>query len=315
MHPVLIVTLALVGLLLLAYAVLCLSVFRFAFLRKKKQGRAKMESALAHVGQYRDLVANGIASVDAMPCEEIIIRSQDGLSLYGRLYGEEGAEATIILFHGYRSFGENDFNGIFPYYIGKRGYRILLVDQRAHGKSEGRYITFGIHERRDGAAWAHYLAKRFGPDHKIVLDGMSMGAATVMMALGEPLPPNVVGIIADCGYSSPMDILRHVGTKMKLPLLLIMPTVIWLCRVLAHFDPCETSAREAVAASPLPKLFVHGKADDFVPYAMGKALFDIAQEPKYMVSVDEAGHGMSFLCDQETVLAALGEFLDKIVER
>lgn len=315
MHPVLIAALALVGLLLLAYAVLCLSVFRFAFLRNKKQGRAKIEATLAHVGQYRELVANGIASVDAMPSEEIIIRSQDGLSLFGRLYGEEGAAATIVLFHGYRSFGENDFNGIFPYYIGKRGYRILLVDQRAHGKSEGRYITFGIHERRDCAAWAHYLAKRFGPDHKIVLDGMSMGAATVMMALGEPLPPSVVGIIADCGYSSPMDILRHVGANMKLPLPLIMPTVIWLCRALAHFDPRETSAREAVATSPLPKLFVHGKADDFVPYAMGKALFDVAQEPKYMVSVDEAGHGMSFLYDQEAVLAALGAFLDKIVER
>ena len=233
--------------------------------------------------------------------------------LRARLYQTEKAIGTVILFHGYRSYGENDFSGIFPYYMGERRCHILLVDQRAHGDSEGRYITFGIHERRDCAAWAAYIAARFGPSHKIVLDGMSMGAATVMMASAESLPENVVGVIADCGYSSPLDILRHAGNNMHLPLPLVMPAVLLLCRKVAHFDPCETDAMRAVAASHLPLLLVHGRDDDFVPYAMGKALFAAASEPKAMVSVEGAGHGLSFLVSPETVLAALTEFFDTYV--
>lgn len=314
MHPVLTAVLAVLAALLVLYIALCVSVFRFAFRRKEKKGQARVEQALAYVGEYRDFVSRAMGKLALLPFEEVRIRSHDGLSLYARLYGREEAPATVVLFHGYRSYGDNDFSGIFPYYLDERGYRILLVDQRAHGKSEGKYITFGIHERRDCAAWAKYLADRFGPSHKIVLDGMSMGAATVMMAAGEPLPSNVVGIIADCGYSSPMDILRHVGAGMHLPLPLIMPAVLWLCRVVGRFDPYEASAKEAVATSPLPKLFVHGRADDFVPYAMGEELFAAAGGEKTLVSVEGAGHGLSYLVDPARILEALAAFFDKYVE-
>ncbi|MBQ8350918.1 MAG: alpha/beta hydrolase [Clostridia bacterium] len=268
---------------------------------------------MAYLGEYRASVEKTLATVEAMPYEPLRIRSHDGLSLFGRLYSVENAIGTVVLFHGYRSYGENDFSGIFSYYMQERRCHVLLVDQRAHGESEGKYITFGIHERRDCVAWATYLAERFGASHKIVLDGMSMGAATVMMASAEALPRSVVGIIADCGYSTPVDILCHVGRRMRLPLPLIMPGVMWLCRVLAHFDPYETSAMAAVAQSPLPKLFVHGTADDFVPYEMGERLFAAAGGEKKMVSVEGADHGMSFLVSPEQVLAALTEFFDTYV--
>lgn len=313
MHPALAAVLVVLLLLLVAYAIVCVSVFRFAFLRRKKQGRENKENMLAHVGQYREGVERSLAALQALPYERVEILSHDGLALRARLYTAENAIGTVILFHGYRSCGENDFSGIFPYYMGERRCSILLVDQRAHGDSEGRYITFGIHERRDCVGWATYIANRFGPSHKIVLDGMSMGAATVMMASAEPLPDNVVGVIADCGYSSPLDILRHAGHNMHLPLPLIMPAVLFLCRTVAHFDPRETDAMRAVAGARIPLLLVHGRADDFVPYTMGEALFAVASEPKAMASIEGAGHGLSYLVSPEAVLAALTEFFDTYV--
>lgn len=315
MHPALAVILILLPLLFLLYIAVCVSVFRFAFLRRKKQGRENKEKTLALVGQYRERVESAMAALEALPYEGVRIFSQEQFSLYARLYKTENAVGTVMLLHGYRSYGENDFSAIIPFYMEKRRCNVLLVDQRAHGESRGRYITFGIQERRDCVAWAAYLAGRFGPTHKIVLDGISMGAATVMMASAEVLPRSVVGIIADCGYSSPIDILRHVGRRMRLPLPLIMPTVLWLCRRVGHFDLCEANAVQAVSRSPLPKLFVHGMADDFVPYEMGKQLFSAARGPKSMVSVEGAGHGLSYLVAPDAVLAALNEFFDTYVEK
>ena len=313
LHPAVAVGLAVLAALLVLYGLICVLVFRFAFLRKKRQGREDRENTLSYVGEFRDEVERSMAALDALPYEPIVITSHDGLRLVARLYQVEGAIGTVILFHGYRSYGENDFSGIFPFYMQARHCHVLLVDQRAHGDSAGKYITFGIKERHDCAAWAAYVANRFGNGHKIVLDGMSMGAATVMMSCAESLPAQVVGVVADCGYSSPMDILRHVGRRMHLPVSLVMPGVLLLCRLLAGFDPREISARAAVAASVLPKLFVHGRADDFVPYAMGEELYAAAAGEKQMVSVTVAGHGLSYLVSQEEVLAALTAFFDAYV--
>lgn len=313
LHPAVSIGIAVLAVLMILYGLICFAVFRFAFLRKKRQGRGNKEKTLSYVGEFRAEVERSMAALNSLPYEAVTITAHDGLRLAARLYQTEEAVGTVILFHGYRSYGENDFSGIFPFYMQARRCHVLLVDQRAHGDSEGKYITFGIKERRDCVAWAAYVANRFGKDHKIVLDGMSMGAATVMMACAEPLPAQVAGIVADCGYSSPMDILRHVGRQMRLPVSLVMPGVLLLCRVFAGFDPREISAKSAVAASDLPKLFVHGRADDFVPYAMGEALYAAAAGEKQMVSVTGAGHGLSFLVSQEEVLAALTAFFDVYV--
>ena len=102
-----------------------------------------------------------------------------------------------------------DFSIVLPYYF-TLGYNLLAVDERAHGESEGTYITFGVRERHDVATWAAYAAMHFGPAHPLILDGLSMGAATVLMASELELPASVRGIIADCGFSSPYAIMKSV---------------------------------------------------------------------------------------------------------
>ena len=114
--------------------------------------------------------------------ERVQIRSDDGLRLSGYFLPYENAKGTLLLVHGYRSDPLTDFGISYPFY-GSLGWNILSVCQRAHSESEGKYITYGIKERFDVRDWTLYLADRFGPDHPVVLIGISMGSAAVLMSL------------------------------------------------------------------------------------------------------------------------------------
>ena len=143
-----------------------------------------------------DEILSGIAFWRAQEPEDIFLPSFDGLRLHGQLVQQPESKGTILLFHGYRSSWVIDFSIVLPYYH-SLGYDLLVVDERAHGQSEGDYITFGVRERRDVVTWAQYAAMHFGPAHPLILDGLSMGAATVLMASELALPASVRGIIAD----------------------------------------------------------------------------------------------------------------------
>ena len=143
-----------------------------------------------------------VALVDELlqtPCERVSITSRDGLRLSGQLYRFTDDARVEILFHGWRSSGVRDASGGAQ--IAKLvGYNLLVVDQRAHGDSEGNTITFGVKEKYDCIDWVHFVISRFGSDVKILLGGVSMGASTVLMASGlAELPPQVKAITGDCG--------------------------------------------------------------------------------------------------------------------
>lgn len=303
---------AVIALLFMGYVAVCIGVFRFAFLRSKKSKRETFDPDHPSNAPWFPAVAEGVRYTATKPREQVCIRSRDGLALYGMLFTPTEPKATIILFHGYRSFPEHDFGGVLHHYLEERQFRVLMVDQRAHGKSEGKYITFGVREKEDCVDWTHYVATRFGKNEKILLDGMSMGATTVMMAAGEDLPENIVGIIADCGYTTPDAILRKVGREMRLPVPLLLPGVYAICR-LCGFDPRSVSAPVALAKKRLPLLMVHGTADSFVPYDMGIENYNAAVGDKFLLSVEGADHGMSYVTDQPAVMGALADFFDKTV--
>ena len=299
------------GLLLLcalAYVGAAIFAFRLAFSRGKSEGRKFPLYENDQLRPFRAMREEAMQYANNTPYETVTLRARDGIKLSARLYDVEGAVGTILLFHGYRSFGECDFGCILPYYRDTRRLRLLLVDQRAHGDSEGKYITFGTLERYDAVDWAAYIENRFGP-HPIFLDGISMGGATVLLAAAEPLPASVVGILSDCAYSSPEAILRTVGERMKMPVSLILPGVRFLCRTLGHFDPMPVSIPKGLSKCKLPILMIHGTADGFVPYEMGLEN-SRAREGIRFVSIEGADHGMSYLIDPDTVLYELGTFFD-----
>lgn len=213
---------------------------------------------------YREAMTQMVRTVLALPYEDVWIRSDDGLHLHGKYYaGRPGAPVQIMM-HGYKSGAERDFCGGAQIAV-QGGYHVLLVDQRAHGKSEGRCLTFGIQERYDCRAWVNYALGRFGADTKILLYGVSMGAATVLMAGGLNLPRNVVGIVADCGYSSPAAIIRKVIRDQHLPIFPVYQLIRLGGKLFGGFDLESATVTDALAHCDIPVLLIHGGDDRFVP--------------------------------------------------
>lgn len=244
---------------------------------------------------YREEVIRLYGQIKNRPCEYVTIQSRDGLTLFGRYYHIRDDAPLDIGFHGYRSGPYTDFAGGSELSF-QMEHNLLLVDQRAHGKSQGRTISFGINERWDVLDWVDYACKRFGADTQILLYGVSMGAATVLMASGLNLPQNVKGIIADCPYSSPIDIIVHVGKTYPLPQWLIRPFAILGAKIYGGFNLLETDAKQSVSHSKAPILILHGQADGFVPQEMSDI---VTANPTLVrrITFPGADHALSYLSD------------------
>ena len=241
---------------------------------------------------------------------DVQCQSFDGLTLRGKWVPAEHPKATIILFHGYHTHYIHDFAGIFSLYR-SIGLNLLLVRQRAHGESGGKYITFGVHERRDALSWVEFHNRTHGMDN-VFLGGMSMGASTVLFAAGEKLPPNVRGITADCGFSSPAEIMAHVIRKdFHLPPKLVLPLMEVWARALGGFSFYECSSRQTLARSKTPILFIHGTADTFVPCSMSQAGYHACASDREIHLIDGAGHGRAYLYEPERLTRALVDFFNR----
>lgn len=261
---------------------------------------------------FSEVIERGIRTVvDAKEYETVELTSVDGLKLRGRYYHRQDGAPLVIFFHGYHGNFYRDGNGIYSY-SKRNGINLLLASQRSQGISEGKSITFGIMERHDCKSWVEYAINRFGADVKIDLFGLSMGAATVMMAADVGLPDNVKGILTDCGFSSPKEILCAVMDGMKLPSKLMYPLAKLGAKWFGHFNLEEASAYESMKKCKLPVLFVHNDGDDFVPFWMSEKCYEAcASEDKKFVRVKGVGHGLSWCLEPEKYQSAMVEFFEK----
>lgn len=257
-----------------------------------------------------DILA-GKAWLEAQPRETLEIESFDGLKLRGLFVPNPEAKGTLLLFHGWRSSWKTDFTVALPFYF-SQGMNLLLADQRSQNSSEGRYMTYGIREQRDVVSWADCMAERLGREHPLFLGGLSMGAATVLMASDLEYRGNVRGVLADCGFTSPWAIIRKVASRTKwIPLDASAALLNIFTKRFAGFDMKEKSTVEALKRTKLPVLLIHGLADDFVPPEMSRENYAACASEKELVLVEGAEHGMSFVVEPERVKAALGGFLQK----
>lgn len=242
---------------------------------------------------------------EAQNFSDVSITSGDGLRLMGSYLPAEGeAVRNVILVHGYHSTGYKDFAGILKYYHSDSN--VLMIEQRAHRRSEGKYITMGIRESEDLALWCGFMNEKAGSHLPMYLHGVSMGGATVAMAEGEELPDNVKGIICDCGFTNPYDIAVHVSkTYMNGATIPLMPMVNRYAKWLAGIDLKEKNAPEILNSAKIPILFVHGTWDKFVPPHMSVRNYEACSAPRKICLVDEATHAMSFLKDTDKYVAAM----------
>ncbi len=263
--------------------------------------------------QYLKLKQDGERWLTERQSEEVTITSRDGLKLQAIYVPAEKPRACVILMHGYRSSIMQDFGGMLPFYE-EAGCSVLLVDQRGCGKSEGKYITFGIKERLDALDWARYMDGRLEGKTPIVLHGLSLGGATVMMASDLPLPEAVAGAISDCGFTSPYDILAHCGKAwFHIPAFPMVDLLSMVAKLLAGIGYRDCSTLEVLARSDLPLLLIHGGKDNFVPTYMTEQNYAAAKSCRGKLIVEEASHGLSYLTAPERYQKAVLDFLDEVL--
>ncbi|ESU33691.1 hypothetical protein G3A_05665 [Bacillus sp. 17376] len=242
--------------------------------------------------------------------EIVEIKSDDGLKLQARfLKNANPSGKAVILAHGYKGNSEQ-MPGITKFYY-EQGYDILKPDARGHGLSEGDYIGYGWHDRKDYVQWSNFLAEEAGADD-IFLHGFSMGAATVLMASGEKLPEQVKGIIADSGYTTVLEELSHqLKYLYNLPAFPIMQVTSVITNIRAGYTFAEASALDSVAKNKLPLLIIHGDKDALVPTDMGKRIFEIAKSDKELWIVPGAGHTEAYTIAEQEYQEKLMEFWAK----
>ena len=276
------------------------SVYFFVF--KPSFERGKMSSDLEHF-KKEEYVEKHTADKNwflEQKYSEISIKSFDGLNLVAYKLDAENPKGTFVLMHGYHSDPLREFAGLARFYYGL-GYNVVLPFQRSHGKSEGKYITFGVKERYDLRDWILETNKLYGSEKPVYLEGISMGCATVVMSLGFDLPENVNGVVADCGFTSPEEIIWKVLRKdKKLPLShLIMAAGEFMTKHIADFDEKEFSTVTALRLNKIPVIFIHGAEDDFVPIEMSITNFQMCRSKKSLYIVPDCPHAIAYLVDEE----------------
>lgn len=258
------------------------------------------------MGQFSEKIDKGREKFKTLDKREITIKSHDNLTLHGYFVKGNNPQRTIICVHGYRGSPIHDFGPAIENLLDFGN--LLLIDQRAHGKSEGKFVTFGIHECRDCKSWANYVAKTMGDDHPVYFDGVSMGGTTVLLASSLDLPQNVKGIIADCSYTSPREILKDITEKfLKTNTDALLFSADIYCRIFANFSLNQMNTPLAMQKNRVPILFAHGKSDSLVPYNMTQSAFDNCNTKKFLVLSETAEHGMSFMADFELYNNAITE--------
>ena len=264
----------------------------------------------AHLGEY---LQNNLKWVEDYGYERHFIISDRGEKLVGYLLRPK-KESDIYVFaaHGYRSFGKKEFCGVGQHYM-ELGVNLFIVDHVASGESEGTYCTFGCNETKDCLKWLSYMTDTFGKDIKILLHGVSMGAATVMMMTGSGLlPENVKATVADCGFTNAPEFFAYRVEKLGIPAKGLVKA--WNNANKKHigFDLNDSQPVKALKNAEIPMLFIHGETDGLVPCFMVYELYEACPvEDKELLVVENADHAQSYMVGGKLYTDKLDGFIRK----
>ena len=300
---------------LLFFAVLLYCFFRIFYVKAKKPKNSDIielpEGRIYEV--HRETLTKWIKAARAMSHKDVEITSHDGLTLRGKYYEYKPGAPLELMLHGYRGNSERDLSGgvLRAFAV---GHNVLIVDNRGCGRSDGYISTFGVLESKDCLLWIDYIIDYIDFGAKIILTGVSMGASTVILAAcSEDLPKNVVGVLADCGYTSGERIISKVINDMGLPPKLVMPFVKISAKLFGKFDLDEASPIDVIGDCPLPVIFYHGDDDRFVPYEMSVENYEeCGCETKKLVTIEGSGHALCYVTNPSKYIKELKEFFDPI---
>lgn len=254
-------------------------------------------------------VEQSAKDLEQTPHQKIQILSKDGTLLVGHWFCPKAPQRIIVAMHGWRSGWNWDFGMAAPFLF-DQGCAVLFAEQRGQGDSGGDYMGLGALERYDCLKWIQWVNEnRNEAELPVYLAGISMGASTVMMCADMKLPENVKGIIADCGFTSPDEICKHVvENNLHLSYRIRGGIAERLCKKRNRAGLLAGSAKQSLSKSKVPVLFIHGSDDCFVPVSMTFANYKACRSPKTLFIVPGADHGMSYYTDKAGYEKALLRF-------
>ena len=221
----------------------------------------------------------------------------------------QDSDIWAITIHGYSGQGKDMTYYAQQFY--NRGYNVLVVDLRGHGKSQGDYIGMGWHDRLDIIDWANFLISQ-NRNCKIILHGVSMGGATVMMATGENLPDNIKVAVEDCGYTSIWDEFKmQLKELYNLPTFPVLNAASSVTKIKAGYKVQDGSALEQVKKSKTPTLFIHGELDSFVPFEMLDKVYEAANCKKEKLIIEGAAHAESSSVNPDLYWKTIDRFIEQ----
>ena len=314
MKTVIIVLAVVIALLFICFGI----GYAFVFLIIRRQGTLQSPETGAESSELLEPTGNALWAYNIpkfkpfreLPFESADIISFDGLRLHADfLRGEPGTKVTMIFCHGYKSEAAFDFAAMYDFYR-SLGYNLVYLNMRAHGKSGGKYIGFGVLDRFDVQSWAKKVAELF-PDTSIFLHGMSMGAASILQSADLELDPAVCGIIADCGFSSTNEVFRNlVGGLYHLPATPFVDIFEAVNRMTAGYGFTDADSVRSMERSRLPLAYICGDCDRYVPLDMAMRIYNACVQDKVLLIAEGAGHAASFMTENEKYRNLITEFIN-----
>lgn len=261
--------------------------------------------------EFKQLCKDAAQALRESEHELVEIMASDGTKLIGHFFPQENAKRIIIAFHGWRSSWDFDFGTISDFWE-NNGCSVLYAEQRGQNESGGEYIGFGLTERYDCVDWVNWVNCRCGKNTPIYLAGVSMGATTVLMASDLELPDNVNGIIADCAFTSPQEIFKHIAkNNLHISYGWRSSLVNTISRKKLNVGLDDYSTVKALENAKVPVLFIHGTDDHFVPVSMTYENYKACIAPKKLLIVPGAEHAMSYFINKSEYEKAVEDFWDE----
>ena len=295
-------------LLLVLLFVLLFYIYRVMYYSPKKGQNDEMraEPALDYQG-LREKSIELITKMVSLPYEDLYTTSRDGLKLHAYFYKNDRSNHYVLFFNGYRGTPRRDFSGgaLEAIALGKNA---ILVDQRAHGQSEGHSITFGRKEQYDVLSWINFVQEKWGKSVKITIVGISMGGATVLMASDKI--DSSIKVIADCPYSREKDVIKYSMKKLGFPPAIFWPLGYLSALIFSHAS-LKDDARECVSKSKSKILILHGTGDTIVPIEMSERVLEGNEDHVQYEKFEGAEHALSYLREPERYRKIIKNFIEE----
>ena len=276
----------------------------------KIRNMKNMDVSFYDRGPLKNLASIGLDFMNTLDVKETYITSFDGFKLQAYVIKNPYKETNkyFLGMHGFKSGPRHEYAPYLKYYL-DAGFNIIIPCERAHYESEGDYITMGLKEKYDVLSWCNYIVDTYGNDIKILIQGISMGGATVCLASSLDLPKQVVGIVSDCAYTSLKDELKFQMLKFgkHIPMNLFINVINLFIKAKLHVSMNDTQPIDAVRNAKVPMIFYHGAKDEMVDVDFTRRLYEECGNKKKLYIIDEANHAESIAYQKQ-------EYIDNILE-